>query len=58
MKPEHSFSPLNEECLKSVLSFEPIEKLGQNFLVDPGVIKIWIIDTFPDSKKFHCISVS
>ncbi|KKQ71690.1 hypothetical protein A2574_01830 [Candidatus Shapirobacteria bacterium RIFOXYD1_FULL_38_32] len=39
MRKEDSFSPISEKQLKDELNFEPVEKLGQNFLVDPAMVK-------------------
>jgi 16S rRNA (adenine1518-N6/adenine1519-N6)-dimethyltransferase len=38
MKKEGHFSPLSEQQLKKVLDFDPVEKLGQNFLIDPEAV--------------------
>lgn len=42
MRKEDSFSPISENQLKDVLNFDPVEKLGQSFLVDPKYIKRFV----------------
>lgn len=39
MKKEKRFVPVSEKKLKDLLYFPPVEKLGQNFLVDPEMVK-------------------
>ncbi len=39
MKKETVFSPVSENELKDILDFDPVEKLGQNFLVDPAMVR-------------------
>ena len=42
MNTENRFNLLSENELKTKLSFNPVEKLGQNFLIDPDVAKKFI----------------
>lgn len=39
MKKETIFHPVSENELKDILDFDPVEKLGQNFLVDPAMVR-------------------
>jgi len=39
MKKERNFHPISESELKEILGFDPVEKLGQNFLVDPNMVR-------------------
>jgi 16S rRNA (adenine1518-N6/adenine1519-N6)-dimethyltransferase len=36
---EIPFSPFSEIELKNILNFDPVEKLGQNFLIDPDMVQ-------------------
>ena len=45
MEKECTFCPISENELKNVMDFNPIEKLGQNFLVDPTMVKKLINQT-------------
>lgn len=38
-KESKTFRPITENRLKKLLYFNPVEKLGQNFLVDPAMVK-------------------
>lgn len=45
MKNESHFNPLSEKQLKRVLDFDPVEKLGQNFLINPDAVKRVVAST-------------
>ena len=45
MRTELPYQCVDEEQLKGLLGFKPVEKLGQNFLVDPGMIQKFVTST-------------
>lgn len=45
MKSEKSFCPVGEKQLKEILYFDPIEKLSQNFLIDPAMVQRFTAST-------------
>jgi len=50
MKKESSFTPIGENKLKKILDFDPVEKLGQNFLVDPNMVRAIVGLTIPNAE--------
>lgn len=42
---QETFQPLSEDALKNILSFGPVEKLGQNFLIDPTMVRRVVAST-------------
>ncbi len=42
---KESFQPLSKAILERILPFEPVEKLGQNFLVDPAMVRRVVTST-------------
>lgn len=49
MQKENSFTPLSEANLKETLDFNPVESLGQSFLVDPARVSRFVSLTIADA---------